>query len=98
MFAQQPTLDTLELKKDKGTDYVLSRKSKGVFSCKLKPLCTAFLYSIKTSEYRIGIKFDKDLLAVEQNDYLAKIVNAYIAYDLDAWQRNLTNNLKFRNC
>ena len=27
----QPTLDTLELKKDKGTDYVLSWKSNGVF-------------------------------------------------------------------
>ena len=29
MFLYQPTLDVLELKKDKDTDYVLSWKSKG---------------------------------------------------------------------
>ena len=42
-------------------------------------------------------KFDKDQLAVELNNYLAKIVNAYIANDLDAWQRNFTYNFKFKN-
>ena len=60
----QLTLDTLELKKGKGTDYVLSWKSKVVFNSKLKSLYTAFLHSIKSSEYRIGIKFDKDPLVV----------------------------------
>ena len=34
-FVYQPTLDTSELKKDKGTDYVLSWKSKGVYNSKL---------------------------------------------------------------
>ena len=29
MFVSQPKIDTLKLKKDKGTDYVLSWKSKG---------------------------------------------------------------------
>ena len=61
----QSTLDTFQLKKDKGTDYVLSWKWKGVFNSKLKPLYTAFVYSIKLSEYRIGIKLDKDPLTVE---------------------------------
>ena len=60
-FVYQPILDTLELKKDKGTDYVLSWKSKGVYNSKLKPLYTAFLHSIKLSEYRIGIKLMKIL-------------------------------------
>ena len=69
----QPTLDVLELKKGKCTDYVLSWKSKGVFNSKLKPICTAFLHSIKLSEYRIGIEFDEDPLAIEQNNYLTKI-------------------------
>ena len=78
--------------------YVLSWKSKGVFNSKLKPLYTAFLNSIKLHEYRIGIKFDKDPLAVEQKIYLTKIVNVYIVYDLDAWPRNPTNNFKFKNC
>ena len=55
------------------------------------------MYSIKASEYRIRIKFDKNPLHVEQNNYLTKIVNAYVVYDLDAWPRNCTNNFKFKN-
>ena len=55
----------LELNKNKGADYVLSGKSKGVFHSKLKSLYTIFLNSIKISEYRIGIKPDMDPLAVE---------------------------------
>ena len=56
------------------------------------------MQSIKLPEYRIGIKFDKDPLAVEQNNYWTKIVNVYIVYDLDAWTRNPANNFKFKNC
>ena len=81
MFVYQTTLDVLELKNDKGTDHVLSWKSKAVFSFKLKPLYPASLHSIiKLSEYKIGIKFDKDPLVVEKNSYLGKIVNLYIFY------------------
>ena len=40
--------------------------------------------SIKLSGYRMGIKFDKDPLSVERNNYLTKIVNVYIAYVVDA--------------
>ena len=68
-------LDTLELNKGEGTDYVLSLKSKRVFNFKLKLLYTAFLNSINFYEFRIGIKFVKDLLAVEQSNYLRKILN-----------------------
>ena len=50
---------------------------------KLKLLFTAFLYRINLSGYRMGIKFHKDPLAVEQNNYTTKIVNGYIVYDLD---------------
>ena len=60
--------------------------------------CVLLSDSIKLSEYRIGIKFDKDPLSVEQNKYLTKIANVYIVYDLDAWTRNPTNNSKFKNC
>ena len=90
----------LELKEDKGADYVLIWKSKGACISKLYilPLYTAFLHSIKLSGYRMGIKFDKDHLAVEQNKCLSKSVNACIIYDLDAWPRNSTNNFKFKNC
>ena len=44
------------------------------------------------------LKFDKDPLALEKNNYLTKIVNVYIVYDLDAWPRNPANNFKFKNC
>ena len=97
-FVYQPTLDTSKFKKYKGTDYVLSWKSNGVFNSKIKPLHTAFLHNIKLSEHIIGIKFDKDPIAAEQNNYLTKIVNVYIVYDLDAWSRNPNNNFKFKNC
>ena len=48
----QPTLDTLELKKDKGTDYIHSWESKGVFNSKLERLHTGSLHSIKVSVYK----------------------------------------------
>ena len=47
-FVYQATLAALKLKKDKGTDYVLSRKSKVACNSKLNPLYTASLHSIKT--------------------------------------------------
>ena len=65
---------------------------------KIEPLHTTFLHTIKLSGYRIGLKFDKDPLEVEQNNYLIKIVNVYIVYGLDAWPRNPTKNFKFKTC
>ena len=97
-FFYQPTLATLELKKYEGTDYVLSWKSKGVYNSKLKPLYTAFLHSIKLFDYKMRIKFDKNPLAVEQNNYSTKIVNVYIVYDLDALPKIPLRNFTIKNC
>ena len=55
------------------------------------------MHSIQLSGYRMGTKFDKHPLAVEQNNYLTKIVNVLIVYDLDAWSKNPTNNFNFKN-
>ena len=44
----------LELKEDKGTEYVAGWKSK-VYTSILIPLYTWFLHNIKLSEYKIGI-------------------------------------------
>ena len=44
MFIFKPTLYRLEFKKYKGTDYVLSLKSKWVYNSKLKSLNAAFLH------------------------------------------------------
>ena len=67
---------------------------KGLYTSTLKALYTAFFHSINFSRYRMGIKFDKDPL--EQKNYLTKVVNAYIVYDLDAWPRNAANNFKLK--
>ena len=75
----------------------LSRKSKGVFNSNLKPLYITFLHSIKSSKYRIGIRFDIGRLAVKQNNCLTKILNIYMVYYLDARPRIPTNNLKFKD-
>ena len=40
----------------------------------------------------MGANFDKDSLAVEQNNFLSKLVNDYIVFHLD----NL--DFKFKNC
>ena len=77
---------------------ITSNKTKYLEVLKNQSNSTAFLHSIKLSVYGIRIKFDEDPLAIEQNNYLTKIVNIYIVYDLDAWPRNLTNNFKFQNC
>ena len=45
----------------------------------------------------MGIKLDNDPLAVQQDNYLIKIINVYIAYDLRAWLKDPTNKFKFRN-
>ena len=37
-------------------------------------------------------------MAVEQRNYLTKIVNVYIVYELNSWSKKPTNNLKFMNC
>ena len=97
-FVYKRTLDRLELKKDKGTDYVPSWKSNEVYNSKLKPLYTAFLNAMKLAGCKIGIKFNKYPLAVEQSSYLTKIVNVYIVYDLAGRPRNPSNNFKFKNC
>ena len=44
----------------------------------------------------MGVKFDKDNLAVKQNNYATKSVNAYIIYNLDASPNNTFNSFKFK--
>ena len=46
----------LELKKDKGTDYVTAWKSKGLSESNLLPLHGAFLPNIKYFGYKIGMR------------------------------------------
>ena len=95
-FVYQSTLDASELRTGADNDCVISWKWKGIFNSKLKPLFTVFFSRMKLSGHRMRIKFDKDPLAVEQNNYLAKIINVYIVYDLDTWPKDPTNNFNLR--
>ena len=60
--------NTLELQKGKGTDYVLCWNSQVVYNFKRNSLHIAFLHSTKLSGYSMETKFDKDPLAVAQNN------------------------------
>ena len=98
MFVYQVTFNTLELIKDKSTDYVIGWKSKVLFESKLLPLHGAFLPNIKYFYYKIGMQFSNTPLVVEQNNYATKIVNAYIVYDLDNWTKIPFRNVTSKNC
>ena len=67
MFDYQPIFNMLELKKEKGADYIIDWKSKGMYTSKLKPLYTAFLKITKNSGI-MGIKLDTYPLSDEQNN------------------------------
>ena len=84
MFVYQPTFNVLELKNDKGAEYVISWNAKGL--CSSKPIAShgAFLRNLKYFGNKTRIQFNSTALATEQN-YTARIVNAYIVYDLDNW-------------
>ena len=43
IFVYQPTFNTLELKEDNDSEYVVGWKSKGVYTCNLISLYPAFL-------------------------------------------------------
>ena len=64
----------LELRNDKGTDYILSWKYNAVYNSKLKPLYTTFLHSIKLSGNKMEIKSDRYPVVVEQNNCLTRNV------------------------
>ena len=50
--------------------------NKRVYTSKLKSLYTAFMHSLILSGHKVRIKFDKNSLAAEQNNYSTKILNA----------------------
>ena len=61
MLLYHPTLDILEFTKDKGADYVLKSKSKGLYTSQLKSFFNVFLHNMKLCGYRIGTKIEKSL-------------------------------------
>ena len=72
--------------------------SKWVNTSKVKPQYNHYLHSIKCSEYKVGIKFDKEPLAIVKNNYATKTVNANIPYELDTWPKIPLTSFKLNNC
>ena len=60
--------NTLELKKGKGTDYVIVWKSKD-FESKLLSLHATFIPNKKNFEYKTGIQLNNTSLVKGQNNY-----------------------------
>ena len=44
------------------------------------------------------MKFGDSVLVVEENNYVSKIVNVYVVYDLYTWPKNPLNNYTLKNC
>ena len=95
MFVYQPKRSTLELIKTRALIMFPVGNQRGYIFLNLSHY-TAFLHSMKLSGYRMRIKFDKDPLAVEQSNYLTKVVNDYIVYDLDNWPNILLRNFTLK--
>ena len=97
MFVYLPTLDTLELRKRRKLFIFLVGNQRGYILLSLS-LYTSLLHSIKRFGYRMGLKFYKNPLAVEQNSYTAKVLNAYIIYESDTWPKVSLINFALTNC
>ena len=46
----------------------------------------------------MGMKFDKDPLAVEQNNYLSEVANIYLLADLHSWPKISLRTFTIKNC
>ena len=92
MFVYQLTFNVLELKNDKGTKYIISCKSIGIYNSKVIALHGAFLPNMKYFRNKIGIHFNSTPFVIEQNNCTTKIVNVYIVYDLDNWPKTPLRN------
>lgn len=51
------------------------RGGMSLYTAFLHNMYTPFLHNIKSSGYKVGVKFHKEPLALEQSNYTTKIVN-----------------------
>ena len=67
LFVYQPRVKiVLELKTDRGTEYIIDWKSKGVYNSKFIALHGALLPRVKHFRNEIGIQFNKNPLVIEK--------------------------------
>ena len=97
MFVYKSTFNMLEFKIDKGTDYIISWKSKGLYNSKLIALHGAFLPNVKHFVVKIGRQLNNTPLVIEEINYASGIAYADIVYDLDNWSKNPLRNFTLNN-
>ena len=84
MFVYQPRFNLLELRINKSTEYLNDWKSKSIYNSRPIALNGDFLPNIKYfKKRRVEMQFNDTPLVTEQNNYITKIVKAYIVHDLD---------------
>ena len=88
----------MKLRNDKGTEYIISWISKGLYNSKLIALNGAFLPNVNYFRDNIGIQFNNTPLVIEQNNYTTRIVNVYIVFNLDNRPKNHLRNFTLKNC
>ena len=88
----------MELKNDKGTEYIISCNSKGICNSKLIAFYAVFLPDVKYFRNKKRIQRNSTPLVRDQNNYTTKIVNDYIVFDLDNWPKNLLRNFTLKMC
>ena len=87
MFIYQLILITSDLRDNKSTEYVIASKSETLFKSWLGLFYKDFVPGIKCFGYKIGIQFSITAVVAKENNYLAKILNFCIAYDIDYWPK-----------
>ena len=98
MFVYQPSFNLLKLKIDKSTVYIIGWKLERLHNSKFIALHSSFLPNVKYFRNKIGMQFDNTPLVIEQINYINKIVNLYIVYDLNNWPKTPLGDVTLKNC
>ena len=98
MIVYQPTLNILELQKVRTLIMFLVKNKREYILLNINHCMLLSWIALNFLNKKVKLKFNKDPLAVEQNNYATKIVNAYIVYDLDNWPYNRLKNISLKSC
>ena len=94
MLIYQTTFTTINTR----TEYIISWRSKGLYTTKLTPINTDILPNIVYFNRKIALKLNSTPLILDRNSYIAKILNVYIVFDLDYWQKDPVRSFTQKSC
>ena len=97
MFVYQTTFTTNKYHNTR-TEYIISWRSKGLYTTKLAPINTDILHNIVYFNRKIALKLNSTPLILDRNSYIAKIVNVCIVCDLDYWRKDPVRSFTQKGC